>query len=344
MSKLQAAAKRNKGEKRAAPDSTSTNSISGSSGGSASAGSAGSRNSGAPAKAGVPSVTVRVVFPGDEVRTESARIPDGVERQLNYPPLGGAMPLSKEPADAMAIDTAASARATASAAAEKGRVKTQASLHVSRAGFLRRGGGSGGGQSRVLTPFRRSYSPCVDDCVIAIVIEESAEWYRCDIGTLGSDPFWPAHTAQTAILPLLAFEGATKRNRPQLAAGTVVYCRIAGVSKHSDVELSCVSPLYKKDWVTGESLFGELVGGHLLRGPLPLGLCESLLAEDNYLLPRLAKHAPFEIAIGHNGRVWISSASPTHTVILANAIVHSFGLHNAVVDKMVKKLFEAIEQ
>jgi hypothetical protein len=44
----------------------------------------------------------------------------------------------------------------------------------------------------------------------------------------------------TALLPQLSFEGATKRNRPNIKAGDVVYARVAMASRDMDPILTCV--------------------------------------------------------------------------------------------------------
>ena len=42
------------------------------------------------------------------------------------------------------------------------------------------------------------------------------------------------------MLPQLSFEGATKRNRPNLKSGDVVYARVAAASRDMDPILTCV--------------------------------------------------------------------------------------------------------
>jgi hypothetical protein len=51
----------------------------------------------------------------------------------------------------------------------------------------------------------RQYVPMVDDMVIGIIVERLGENYRVDIGS-----------AAYATLPILGFDGATKKTRPQL--------------------------------------------------------------------------------------------------------------------------------
>jgi exosome complex component RRP40 len=79
----------------------------------------------------------------------------------------------------------------------------------------------------VLTAQTR-YVPAVGDSVVGIVTDKGAEHYRVRL-----------HATGNAILPLLAFDGASKRNKPNLAVGAVVYARVAVVSRFMDPELSC---------------------------------------------------------------------------------------------------------
>jgi exosome complex component RRP40 len=44
----------------------------------------------------------------------------------------------------------------------------------------------------------------------------------------------------SALLPQLSFEGATKRNRPNLKPGDVVYARVAAASRDMEPVLTCV--------------------------------------------------------------------------------------------------------
>ena len=105
---------------------------------------------------------------------------------------------------------------------------------------------------------RLQYVPRVEDPVIGIItdMDRAADGqYRLSING----------TAQ-ANLPKLAFDGASKKNKPDLQVGTAVYARVASAARAMEPELSCqVLSGPKKDWVTGESLFGELKGGLVTR-------------------------------------------------------------------------------
>jgi exosome complex RNA-binding protein Rrp4 len=97
----------------------------------------------------------------------------------------------------------------------------------------------------------KRYVPAAGDAVVGTVTDKKADSYVIDIrGTT------------LATLPELAFDGASRRNKPELPIGTLVYARVASVDRHTDAELSCtVTEGPKRDWVTGESLYGELRGG-----------------------------------------------------------------------------------
>ena len=88
------------------------------------------------------------------------------------------------------------------------------------------------------------YVPCKGEQVIGVIVK-TGRVHRVDIG---------AH--QLAALPELAFEGATKKNKPNLQVsmapggcvcstfppqiGDVVYCRMALAHRDAEPELTCV--------------------------------------------------------------------------------------------------------
>lgn len=155
---------------------------------------------------------------------------------------------------------------------------------------------------------QKRYSPALEDMVIGIVQDRHSDEYRLDIN--GTD---------TATLSALAFEGATKRNKPSLAIGAVVYCRVTLASKNMESEVSCIEPGSSKSWVSGETLYGELKTGNMVQ--VSLALARSLLQKNGPILTRLGAKIPFESAIGVNGRVWIKSDSIQNTVLLSSAIM-----------------------
>lgn len=85
--------------------------------------------------------------------------------------------------------------------------------------------------------------------MLGTITARQAESYRVDIGS-----------ASPATLDFLAFEGASKRNRPSLRVGSLVYARVSVAQRHLDPELQCF------DASTGKGAgFGELKGGMVIK-------------------------------------------------------------------------------
>ncbi|EOD44025.1 putative exosome complex exonuclease rrp40 protein [Neofusicoccum parvum UCRNP2] len=156
------------------------------------------------------------------------------------------------------------------------------------------------------------YVPTQNDVVLATVHHSSVEMYLCAI-----TPHTPL-----ATLPQLAFEGATKKTRPQLAPGALVYARISAASKHMEPELECVSA------TTGKSDgLGPLKGGMVFE--ISLSMARRLLMPAGkkdageggpgkmVVLEELAERVRFEVAVGRNGRVWVNSEEGGVKVVLA---------------------------
>ena len=193
------------------------------------------------------------------------------------------------------------------------------------------------GVLRYLTPGRfwvttngRRYVAETGDLVLGTVVERLGNHgYRVNIRGSGM-----------ATLKALAFDGASKRNHPDLAVGTLVYARVELASKHVDTELTCMAASgVKKDWMTGEAQFGRLVGGTTFE--CSHELARSLLQEDCPVLIALAGYIKFEIAIGYNGWVWVDSESAQHSIVVANACLNSEFL-KASEDQIVPMVEELI--
>lgn len=166
-----------------------------------------------------------------------------------------------------------------------------------------------------------------------MVHHSATDYYSCSI---------TPHTA-FALLPQLAFEGATKKTRPQLAPGSLIYARISSASKHMDPELVCYNPS------TGKSDgMGELKGGTVFE--LSLGMCRRLLMnrqkEDGSIivLEEIAARIPFEVAVGRNGVVWVKAGTVKETIVVRNALqeTDNAGLGIAEQEKLVKKLLRHV--
>ncbi|ETV64836.1 hypothetical protein H257_18352 [Aphanomyces astaci] len=175
----------------------------------------------------------------------------------------------------------------------------------------------------------KRYTPALDDGVVGMVVDRNAEFYRVDIG--GSS---------FATLGMLAFDGASKRNRPNMQPGSLVYCRVVRAAKDLDACVTCEAPthLAKKDWMTGLAIYGELTGGYVFKASI--GLAKSLVQDECAVLESLGRAIPFELAVGVNGVVWLNSKSSQDTILVANAILNSEGLTPAQCEAMVAKLVQ----
>ncbi|KAK5235865.1 exosome non-catalytic core subunit rrp40 [Exophiala xenobiotica] len=145
----------------------------------------------------------------------------------------------------------------------------------------------------ISTPDAR-YIPKAGDLVIAQFRTSSTDYFHMYIN---------AHSPQ-AILPQLAFEGATKKTRPQLKANDLVYAKVVSAQKNMEIELSCVNPSTGKAEPDG---LGPLTGGGMVFDVSP-GLAERLLKKQGVVaLDELGTKLPggFEIAVGKNGKVWV---------------------------------------
>ncbi|EER10241.1 Exosome complex exonuclease RRP40, putative [Perkinsus marinus ATCC 50983] len=178
---------------------------------------------------------------------------------------------------------------------------------------------------------RKRYIPRRGDMVLGVVVQRTAEYYRVDInGPTG-----------TANLPTLAFNGATKRHKPNLSPGDLVYCHVTVADRDLDVELSCVDPSTTRDWTHKDVYFGHLApvdGCCGLQATVPLWQAKSLQATNSTVMASLGRHFVFESAIGVNGRCWISAAAPNVAVMVSRILSGSHKLSQAHMEAMCSKM------
>jgi exosome complex component RRP40 len=178
---------------------------------------------------------------------------------------------------------------------------------------------------------QKRYIPAEGDEVIGVVVDKLTEAYRVDFG--GS-----VH----GTLGMLEFDGASKRNKPNLHVGDTVYARISAVDRDIEPELSCkVVDGPKKDWMTGEALYGALQGGCMVK----VGLSHAmyLLRPRCALLATLGEAIPFEIVVGMNGYVWTKAENASATMIASNAVVAGEGKTDSACRGMVRRLLASLD-
>lgn len=161
-----------------------------------------------------------------------------------------------------------------------------------------------------VTGHGKRYFPQVEDLIIGTIVEKHSDSYRVDIGT-----------SQPAVLPSLAFCRATKNNKPSHDVGDLIYCRVVVANKFMEPEVSCISPHCTRDWVTGECFLTKLEGGYVFQTSIELA--RSLLQEDCEVLKLLSEKIQFELCAGDNGFVFVKTANPQTTMIVANMILKS---------------------
>ena len=154
------------------------------------------------------------------------------------------------------------------------------------------------------------YVPQVNDLVIGQVTRSATDLYYVNLSP---------YTANAA-LPHLSFEGATKKTRPQLQPGALLYARVTLANRHMDPEIECVSATTGK----AEGL-GPLTGGMAFDVSLPFArrlLMSRSRDEGKVEVLELAgaEGLAFETAVGRNGRVWVNSETVKTVVLVGRAL------------------------
>ncbi|KAK1298906.1 hypothetical protein QJS10_CPB14g00131 [Acorus calamus] len=171
----------------------------------------------------------------------------------------------------------------------------------------------------------KRYVPCVGDTVLGIVVDSKADNFLVNI-----------KAPMFAHLPVLAFEGGTRRNIPKYEMGTLLYLRVVKANNNMNPELSCMDASGKA------AEFGPLKDGYMFE--TSTGLARMLLSSPTCpVLEALGKKLSFEIAIGLNGRVWVNAPSPAAVILVSNAIVSSETLTGVQQKIMVDKLMQRLQ-
>ncbi|KAL4895572.1 hypothetical protein BDV59DRAFT_174168 [Aspergillus ambiguus] len=176
----------------------------------------------------------------------------------------------------------------------------------------------------LLSNINRRYVPTVNDLVIAQVHHSSPDYFHCMI----------TPQAPQVVLGQLAFEGATKKTRPMLKQGDLVYARVlsTGLGAGAEVELTCVNPATGRAEPGG---LGPLTGGMVF--DVSTGMAARLMrassssAENqdgvdglvvlDELGKKLEKVGGFEIAVGRNGKVWVDCANGGESAVKATVAI-----------------------
>lgn len=168
-------------------------------------------------------------------------------------------------------------------------------------------------------PHQHRYVANMGEEVIGIVTDKAGDVYKVDIGT-----------SSKAWLSYLDFEGATKRNRPNVKVGDLLYCRLSLANRDMQPEVTCVNQLGKANGL------GKLENGFMVESSL--GHVRRLLTPDCAVLQLLAKRFKFEAAFGLNGRVWARGTTLEQTIIITNTIIASEMMRPRQIERMIDSL------
>jgi exosome complex component RRP40 len=136
------------------------------------------------------------------------------------------------------------------------------------------------------------------------------------------------------MLGELEFNGATKRNKPNLQIGSCVFCQVSETPKFLNPRLTCITT-EKKEWTTGETKLCELKKGNLVYLP------SSRFPYLEKILPLISKHVSFEVALGKNGVVWVSTSRVKNLIIISNLIN---SINRSSIDDMLPLLGDLFEK
>ncbi|CAK9438791.1 uncharacterized protein LODBEIA_P30150 [Lodderomyces beijingensis] len=136
----------------------------------------------------------------------------------------------------------------------------------------------------------KRYVPRAHDYVVGTIVGSIGEYYKVQLQSF-SPP---------VMLPFLGFANATKKNRPNLKVGQVVYARVV-----SSDEVECEVVCYDAGNARDAGGFGVLDESGLVVD-VELNFARELLYNaSSEVLALLSRKVQFEVAVGINGRVWI---------------------------------------
>lgn len=152
---------------------------------------------------------------------------------------------------------------------------------------------------------QKRYIPARAEEVLGVVTNKSGDIFKVDIGS-----------SEQASLSYLAFEGATKKNRPDVQVGDLVFAKLLVASRDMEPEVVCVDSYGKEGKLRPIS-----DGGFSFS--CSLKLIRKILKPDFPLFETLGKEICYEVSVGMNGKVWVKASSTAHTIAVCNAILAS---------------------
>lgn len=170
------------------------------------------------------------------------------------------------------------------------------------------------------------YVPNRGDIVVGIVTQKSGDIYKVDIAA-----------SEQATLSYLAFEGATKKNRPDIQVGDVVFAKLLVASKDMEPELVCMDSQGK------ENELGVLDSDGMVFS-CSLNLVRKLLNPEYPLFKMIGRNQVYEVAAGMNGRIWLKAKSIHVTIGVMNAILAAEFMIPSEMEKLCARVEKTLLQ
>ena len=170
--------------------------------------------------------------------------------------------------------------------------------------------------------YQKRYVPCKGENVIGVVTGRQGDYFKVDIGA-----------SDLAFINYLSFEGSSKRNRPNINNGNVIFGKLINANKDMEPEMSCIDPGNNK--ANGMGVIET--GGFLFT--VSLNLCRKLLSPDCILLKELGSRQAFEIIIGLNGKIILKSKSNKMVIALMHIITSSEFMSNEEMLSAINEIF-----
>ncbi|XP_076263280.1 exosome complex component Rrp40 isoform X2 [Rhynchophorus ferrugineus] len=153
-----------------------------------------------------------------------------------------------------------------------------------------------------------------------IITKKSGDTLRVDLGS-----------AESASLSMLAFEGATKKIKPDVNIGDIVYAKVLNAHKEMEPELVCIDQYYKAGRLGVLPNNGFLINTNQK-------LTQMLLNAENPLLRTLGRQFPYEIVVGVNGKIWFRANQTKEMLTLCKMFEEAKNQSDQVITNICRQL------
>uniref|UniRef100_A0A914QGJ5 K Homology domain-containing protein n=1 Tax=Panagrolaimus davidi TaxID=227884 RepID=A0A914QGJ5_9BILA len=172
----------------------------------------------------------------------------------------------------------------------RGIVMNNEEPHASLAGFFHEKN-----EKLWINTYAQKYFPQTGDKVVGVVVQKVGDFWKVDIGGI-----------EKAEIDFTSFENATKRNRPDVRIGDLLY---------GNIKMSCVNELGK---AKGQGILPR--SGTIIS--LSCSYTRRLLQSSCKILHLIGKSFIIETTIGVNGRIWLNGA--LDDIKLVRSIIQRF--------------------